>query len=121
MKCVLVKSDSLNDWYCIERAVHDGREWDRKTQDGYSFMRSARLGEGDNNYCIEGTAFEMNAIATAIETNSSANFKRCAVEFDNDAFALESPRNSVAPVYISVDDAKDLAANIKMTLKRDSR
>ena len=120
MKCILVKSDPDNpdyDWYCIERAEHDGREWMRRTgPNSQAFMRSARLGEGDNNYCIEGTAFEMLAIAEAIEQKKSARFKRCAATFAMEGYEMESPRNSRAPVLVSHSEASELAADIRQKI-----
>ncbi len=118
MKCCLVKCDGLgtDDWYFIERLVHDGKEWLEKRQYCSAYMKSSRLGEGENNYDIEGTSAEMLAIAGAIEQNSSIEFRRCAVEFSEFGFGFESPRNSVEPVYLSVEEAQELAADIRAKL-----
>lgn len=110
MKLKLNHCDSLGDWYTIERAEHDGREWDEEVEeDCYRFMMSARLSP---EACIEGDSREMRVVAHAIERRGSASFKRIAVRFESGEFYFRSPKNSDHEVAIPVEDADDLAAQI---------
>lgn len=106
------KSHFTDDWYLIERAKHDGREWLEKYDDGATFMHSARISNAD----IEGTSDEMLAVANAIETRDEFRAKRCAVKVVGDRVLLWSPRNSrkAASVPLAVADA--LVAQIRATL-----
>ena len=109
----LVKSDSLDNWYTIEWAEHDNREWLEPTEYGFRFMMSARPSDA----CIEGTAEEMLAIASAIELREQCVFRRCAV-YPNGMgrVALDSPRNSSYPAVVSLAVADALVAAIRATL-----
>lgn len=108
-KVVLVKSEVMSDWWCIERAEHDGREW-LEEADGYStFMRSARISDAD----VEGTAEEMVEIARAIRQRGSYSAKRCAVDARGERVLFWSPRNSRVTASISREAAEDLATQIE--------
>ncbi len=109
LRCIVVPAKSLTDWWLIERAEHDGREWIEETAWGGSYRRSARLGSAD----IEGTSAEMLALAEAIEKGESAYFKRCAAERMAHGYLLSSPRNSDAPTLVSFEHARALAADIR--------
>lgn len=114
-KLALVKADAMEDWYLIERAVHDGREWLEKTgANCMSFMRSARISDA----CIEGSAFEMREIAHVIANRGSVKFKRCAVVVDEkkNVARFSSPRNSQKDAIVHLSDADDLAKAIIETL-----
>lgn len=113
MKCILIKSDNMDDWYLIERAEHDGRHWMEPTQYGMALRCSSRLGNAD----IEGTSAEMLVIAQSIELGQSASFKRCAAEHTPDGYAMSSPRNSMEPTLITHAEAKELAADIRGKLE----
>lgn len=109
------KSDDIDDWYVIERAEHDGRQWLEKTEYGYSFMTSARIGNAD----VEGTRDEMLAIAKAVEDRTDFHAGRCAVEFDSGAgqFQFSSPRNSIHADAHTTAVADALAAEIRALLE----
>lgn len=109
MNCTLNKIDSSYDWWCIERAEHDGREWMDRFPGGVVFMRASRLGNAD----IEGTGDEMLAIAEAIERAESAAFKRCAARHTTKGYLMSSPRNSTQSTLITHDEAKALAVDIR--------
>jgi len=109
MKCVLSKCDSIDNWWLIERAEHDGRRWFERTEFGAALRCSSRLGNAD----IEGTGEEMLAIASAIERGESEDFRRCAAERTSDGYLMSSPRNSLEPTLISHEEAADLAADIR--------
>lgn len=111
MKLKLVKSDVLPDWYLIERAEHDGREWFEEVSPNCSVLRcSARFSDAD----IEGSLGEMIAIADAIRCRGRIEFKRCAVRFVFNETKAEfwSPRNSQKRGVVSIADADDLADQI---------
>ena len=114
MKLKLVKSDILDDWYTIERAEHDGKEWWEKTgPDSSSFRMSCRIGDA----CVEGTRTEMLAIAKAILSGEFKSFRRCAVCPVADGYEFYSPRNTADPgPTIPYESAKDLAIEILDTL-----
>lgn len=114
MKCTVRKSDNLSDWYVIERAEHDGREWLAPISGGMAFMRSARISDAD----VEGTAEEMLAIADAIQGSEDIEFKRCAIRWQPNGFVeVWSPRNSMRPERISGDDARHLATEIRRVVR----
>jgi hypothetical protein len=109
-----IKSDVLGDWWLIERADHDGSEWFEPTEYGTAYRKSSRLGRAD----IEGSAYEMRAIASAIEAGVSEGFKRCAVEWLPDGAVFSSPRNSNDDtVRVTHENARDLAAQIRSALE----
>lgn len=112
-RCIVVRSESIGDWWTIQRAEHDGREWERPVKYGIAWTVSARLGEGDNNYDIEGRGVEMLALAAAIESRGEASFTRCSAVTTTRGVDLESPRNSRHPVTISQERADELAADIR--------
>lgn len=114
VKLTLKKSDSLDDWYCIERAEHDGREW---IADG-SFQCSSRISDAD----VEGTEEEMRAIAQGIRDRTMASFRRCAVDFGEGPLGqgamFYSPRNSMDrnKGAVPLARADELAAEIDRVL-----
>lgn len=113
MKLTLVKCEGMDDWYTIERAEHDGREWLESTgPNTKSFMRSARISDA----CVEGYSSEMLALAEAIEKRECESFKRCAVDATSDRVEFWSPRNSQRPGIASWAEADELAALIRTTL-----
>jgi hypothetical protein len=106
MKIVLVKSDSLDDWYVVERAEHDGCQWLEPTgPNSMRFMDSARISDA----CVEGTAEEMRELAKAIKARGAASFKRCAVRVDGERAYFCSPRNSTTEAEIPLVDADEFA------------
>lgn len=113
MKLRIVKCEDMDDWYSIERAEHDGREWVEQTKPGcLSFMCSCRVSDAD----VEGTREEMLLIADAIWRRKHVGFKRCAVGFGGEEVYLWSPRNSTQNGVVSLADADDLAGQIQETL-----
>lgn len=117
---VLVKSEGMGDWYCIEWAEHEHAIGLRPINiDGYHTLglwTSARVADAD----VEGTAAEMRGIADAIERGESAQFYRCAAIYDGDGcYLLSSPRNSLTPARISAEQACGLAASIRSVLAED--
>ncbi len=106
MKIVLQKSDWLEDWYTIERAQHEGRQWLQPTgPDGFQFMDSGRISDA----CVEGTAEEMTELAKAIKARGSASFKRCAVRVEGGTAYFCSPRNSTRAAAVPLADADEFA------------
>ena len=106
MKIVLNKSDSLDDWYTMERAEHEGRQWLEPTgPNSMQFMDSARISDA----CVEGTAEEMRELAKAIKARGSASFKRCAVRVDGERAYFCSPRNSTRDAEVPLADADEFA------------
>lgn len=110
-KLKLVEAETLHDWYFIERAEHDGREWLEQVGPNTSVLRSSsRICDAD----IEGSGFEMLTIASAIKDRRSINFKRCAVDFkEGNVVELWSPRNSQhTRGRVSLAEADELADEI---------
>lgn len=113
MKLKIRKSESLGDWYVIERAEHDGRMWlEPIGRGGMSLRSSARFSDAD----VEGRAEEMLAIAKAIEEGRDESFRRCAVRIEGHRAFFWSPRNSETDGEVSLDEAKELAAQIRQEL-----
>ena len=112
IKLALVK---VGDWYTIERAEHDRLEWYAVGgNECVSLHRSCCISDAD----VEGDAYEMRAIADAIERGAidggaSVEFKRCAVEIRGDVAEFWSPRNSRKPGLTSLACAMELAAQIR--------
>lgn len=109
MKMTLRKSNCIDDWYVIEKAEHDGKEWRERTSGNSSSFRStARISDAE----VEGTSAEMLAIADAIMGETACSFKRCAVTCRDGYAYLWSPRNSQHPGKVSMEDGRDLAEQI---------
>lgn len=116
-KLTLTKSDSLDDWYLIERAEHDGRTWLEQHEEYSSLQCSARISDAD----VEGYGCEMLAIAAAIRRRTSTSSKRCAVRVAGDRAFFWSPRNSRDPGETSLVEADALAELIERTVLYVSR
>lgn len=113
MKIILQKSDCIEDWYTIERAQHDGRQWLEPTgTNSMRFMDSARISDA----CVEGSAAEMIELARAIKARGAASFKRCAVRVNGELAHFRSPRNSTSEAEIPLADADDFADQALATL-----
>lgn len=110
-KLILVACDTIDDWWIIERAEHDGQEWEEYSADGTSAatMRSAWIVDGD----IEGYAAEMRDVALAIEQGGSVCFKRCQVTWTPSGYLMGRPRGGSAPVLVTHDVARGLAEDIR--------
>jgi hypothetical protein len=111
---IVVKSEHMEDWYTIERAVHDNVRWEKRVKYGTSLMYSGRISDA----CVEGTAYEMTEIAAAIENGESVSFRRCAARFTKDGYMFSSPRNSQRPGFVSHAFAKKLAKDIRAKVVR---
>lgn len=96
MRLTLRKEED-KDWYCIEKAEHDGTE------------DAGRLVDGD----IEGQLFEMVWIAEAIETRTSARFKRCAVIVHKDLAGFGRPKTNGLFHFVDLEEADELASQIR--------
>ncbi|HUU32882.1 MAG TPA: hypothetical protein VMW48_02400 [Vicinamibacterales bacterium] len=108
-RLALICYDDMVDWYTIEWAEHAGITDLRMHPEGYMYLYlSARPSDAD----IEGSAAEMLIIAEAIEAGDDASFKRCAVRHYDGTVHLWSPRNSTDPAIVSVEVARNLAAEI---------
>lgn len=112
MKLALKQSGSLEDWYLIEKAEHDGRIWMGRNEYGMCLMSSARISDAD----VEGTAEEMKGIAKAIRERGGASFGRCAVDATSEPVKFSSPRNSLKDGEVSLADADALASEIEAKL-----
>lgn len=110
MKLTLRKSS--DDWYVIERAEHDGRQWLEPYEHGLALRCSSRFSDAD----VEGSADQMMAIAVAIEMGARVKFKRCAVDATGDLVRFWSPRNSQEAGVCRFDEATELAAQIRREL-----
>lgn len=122
MKLTIRKSDVLDDHYLIERAEHDGREWnDRRTFAWVTcsvFCASRRLcGIGGFSADIEGSAQEMLDIAQAIRSRGAERFKSCSVDARNEPVLFGSPRNDNGEHgETTLAEADDLADQIEAML-----
>lgn len=113
MKITLQKSDWLEDWYTIERAQHEHRQWlEPMGPNCLQFMDSGRISDA----CVEGSAEEMRAIAEAIKARGSASFKRCAVRVNGGTAYFCSPRNSTRDAEVPLADADEFADQVLATL-----
>lgn len=114
-KVVCVASKVLPNWFCIERAEHDGStELVETAANCYSVRYAGRISDAD----IEGTGAEMLEIADAIDRRSSYGAKRCAVEVTSSEVRLWSPRNSSHPGVISLSEADELAKTIRQLIRK---
>jgi hypothetical protein len=112
MKIILKKSDWLTDWYVIERAEHDGRQWLEETGPHSSrFMLSSRIVP---SYCVEGPSGEMIELARCILNKEDCSFNRCAVAFKRNKVQIWSPRNySGSPKgVVTLKEATDFANSV---------
>lgn len=116
-KLTVRKSDAIDDWWCIERVDHENRESFVST--GHNSQRldcSSRLGTGMNNCDIEGYGVEMKGIASAIESGGTYSAKRCEARTVKEGVLLQSPRNSMEPVLVTYQHAKELAEEIRKVI-----
>ncbi len=113
MRLTIRKSEWIDDWWLIERAEHDGREWMEKIAPNAMALRtSSRFSDAD----VEGAGGEMLSIAVAITARSSFRAKRCAVDATTDRVLFWSPRNSQEKGEVSIAEADELAAMILATV-----
>lgn len=113
MNLTIRKCENMGDWYVIEREEHDGREWLEQTGPNSAALRcSSRFSDAD----VEGTSFEMLAIADAITARSGAHFKRCAVRATGEDVEFWSPRNSQTHGWCTIAEARALAEEIRATV-----
>lgn len=113
MRLTIKKSDSIGDWYIIERAEHDGRTWlESEGPNAMSLRCSSRFSDAD----VEGDGVEMLAIAEAIEKRSTESFRRCAVDATKEPVTFSSPRNSQTDGECTLAEADELAALIRKTI-----
>lgn len=106
--------EGLEDWYRLEWAEHDGRDWEESGYDeevGYHFTRLCSSARLEPYTCVEGPAREMRAIAYAVLKGFPDDFKRCAVRPEGKHFAFYSPRNSNGvTALVHGEDARAWAA-----------
>lgn len=114
MKLKITKSDALDDWYVVERADVEAKQWSEPTAYGSRLMVSTRLSDAD----CEGTAAHMLALADAIAARERWSAKRCGVFWASDGAKFYSPRNSDTATCVMVlfADADDLAGQIRALL-----
>lgn len=103
---------SLDDWYLIERAEHDGRSWFESIPGGAALCLSSRISDAD----VEGTRAEMLGIAKAIERREAFFAKRCSVSVVGEEAFFKSPRNSMRAALVPLSAADALAAEIRTAL-----
>ena len=118
MKLTCVKSENIGDWYTIEKAEHEHRTWlEPMGHNAMALRCSSRISDAD----VEGTREEMLGIADAIEKRElSESGYRCAVDARTERVQFWSPRNSVRPGVVSLEEADELAAQIRRDLTRAS-
>lgn len=111
----LAKCGVMDDWYIIEKAKH---EWVEQIvpvpgkPNSMYLHDSSRISDAD----VEGAAVEMLAIAEAIEQRGSYSAKRCAVDVQGNRALFWSPRNSQREGVASLEEADELAAQIRARL-----
>lgn len=113
MKLIFVWCEHMGDWYCIERAKHDGVSGFIRAGKCMSYWSSSWIGDAD----VEGPAEHMRSIARAIRARRDEAHKRCAVSFCDDGVYFYSPRNTInrgGPFKLA--EADDLASQIEATL-----
>jgi hypothetical protein len=116
VKCV--RCEWMDDWFVIELVEHPGLAgFMRDGEHSMSFYSSARVSDA----CVEGTSYEMLALATAIEKRESESFKRCAAIKCNDTYLLSSPRNSTRDGVITLVEADKLAASIRAVVGEEGK
>ena len=105
----------MDDWYVIQKANHDGRNWFAPIKGGgQHFMCSSRIGNAD----IEGDKKEMLVLARAILDGEKCAFRRCSVSKPkNGRVHLNSPRNSIGYASVPVEQAHALARQIFFLLE----
>ena len=110
---VLNKSED-SDWYLIERAEHDGRDWiQTETDDGGQTSGTCMVSARISDACIEGTSEHMIGIAHAIEKGGEYNAKRCAAKTVGGRVLFHSPRHSQVRASVSMTAAMRLAVSIR--------
>lgn len=121
---LVLRGSDDSDWYCIERAEHEGIEEIRRDPKGNGgfFFRSARPSDAD----VEGPLLEMLGIAKAIEDRTHEGFKRCAVDVKVDAKLGQwaefwSPRNSQVRARVPLSVADALAKDIRQQARNLGR
>lgn len=114
VRAVVVRSDSMSDWWTIERAEHENVRWMKPVQYGSTLMYSGRISDA----CVEGTSMEMLELAAAIENGLSESFKRCAVQKVEGGYLFSSPRNSQHPWFLSLEASRELAGDIRAKVVR---
>jgi hypothetical protein len=123
MKLTIRRNDPRDDLYYIERAEHDGRRWEERTQWGTALCTSARIcGDacGDtppgHSVDVEGSAVEMLSIADAIELRGGVRFRRCAIDARTEPVIVSRPRGDQSHCEITYAEALDLAHKIRAML-----
>ena len=118
MRLVLRKSDSVADWYVIERDGVHGEPTLERRNGILQLIVPARISDAD----VEGTLAEMRSLALAIRERSEVQHKRCAVSVRaNGVVAFCSPRNSMTEGIVSLAEADDLATQIEATAPDGAR
>ena len=115
MKLALIKCGE-DDWYSIENM--ENGDYDAMLQlspNCHSLIRARRICDA----CVEGSSFEMKALAQAIKDGRKIEFKRCAVEVRKRLQEVNfwSPRNSRTKATIYLPDALEFAEQILKELK----
>lgn len=110
-RLLFVKSESLPDWFLIERHEDPGmhREWMKPEDGSFSFQDSARISDA----CVEGTLEEMKDLAAAIRARTTTSYRRCAVKCCPHSVEFWSPRNSRERGVATVEAADELATQIE--------
>lgn len=114
VRAIVVRSDSMEDWWTIERVSHENVRWMKPVQYGSTLMYSGRISDA----CVEGTSMEMLEIAAAIENGEDESFKRCAVRKVEGGYEFSSPRNSQRPGFLSLEASRELARDIRAKVVR---
>ncbi|HYV99657.1 MAG TPA: hypothetical protein VE967_19515 [Gemmatimonadaceae bacterium] len=125
MRLTIRKSDWIDDWWLIERAEHDGRQWMEKVGPNamgcgscnFPLRTSSRFSDAD----VEGYGSEMLSLAAAITERSSFRAKRCAVAVKGQTAEFWSPRNSQEHGVVTIEEADELAALIVATVPQSTQ
>ncbi len=122
MRLTIRKWDVFPDFYVIERADCDGRDWDgtgvkRSRLCGAAVLLCANPAPEGYSADIEGSARDMLDIATAIEGRREDGAKRCSVDARQEPVLFGSPRNdNGVRGEATFAEADDLAAQIRAML-----
>lgn len=106
----MVKNEDMGDWFSIEKAEH--AHVDQLINVGPNsgfYWHSGRISDAD----VEGSATEMLGLAEAIEKRSEVRYKRCAVDATREEVLFWSPRNSRMRGAVDIEDAIELAKQIR--------
>lgn len=113
MGLVLVRSESLENWFSIRTTEPEYRQMVQTGPNSEALWISNRVSDA----CVEGTMLEMLILSRAILGQTRYESGRCAVDARGadkyDEVLFWSPRNSEMRGVFTFDEATDLAKQIR--------